>query len=67
MKSTGFRELSFCLERRDCNQLGSENPDKIEKIFAEYLELENVDGKFVVRNLQRSNHLAFEKLEMNLE
>lgn len=52
---------------RDCNQLGTENPDKIEKIFAEYLEFEKVDGKFVVRNLKRSNHLAFEKLEMNLE
>ena len=52
---------------RDCNQLGTANPDKIEKIFAEYLEIEKVDGRFVVRNLKRSNHLAFEKLDMNLE
>ena len=52
---------------RDCNQLGGTDSDKIEKIFAEYLELEKVDGKFIVKNLKRSNHLGFDQLEMNLE
>jgi hypothetical protein len=52
---------------RDCNKLNSGDPNKIEKIFAEYLELEKVDGKFFVRNLKRSNHLGFDKLDMNLE
>jgi len=52
---------------RDCNQLGGTGSDRIEKIFAEYLELEKVDGKFIVKNLKRSNHLGFEQLEMNLE
>ena len=53
---------------RDCNTLGSGgDPNKIEKIFAEFLEVEKVDGRFVVRNLKRSNHLKFDTLNMNLE
>ncbi|HRG48801.1 MAG TPA: hypothetical protein PLX69_20380 [Leptospiraceae bacterium] len=53
---------------RDCNTLGSEgDPNKIEKIFAEFLEIQKVDGKYVIKNLKRSNHLNFDTLDMNLE
>jgi hypothetical protein len=53
---------------RDCNTLGTGgDPNTIEKIFAEFLEVEKVDGKFIVRNLKRSNHLKFDTLNMNLE
>ncbi|HNN81990.1 MAG TPA: hypothetical protein PKL30_24115, partial [Leptospiraceae bacterium] len=53
---------------RDCNTLGSGgDPNKIEKIFAEFLELEKVNDTFVVRNLKRSNNLNFNSLNMSLE
>lgn len=53
---------------RDCNTLGSGgDPNKIEKIFAEFLELEKVGDRYIVRNLKRSNHLNFNSLNMNME
>lgn len=52
---------------RDCNKLGSgADPNSIEKIFQEYLEVTKENGKYYIKNQKRTKNLDFDKLELSL-
>lgn len=52
---------------RDCNKLGSvADPNSIEKIFQEYLEVTKKDGKFYIKNQKKTKNLDFDSLELSL-
>jgi hypothetical protein len=52
---------------RDCNKLGSgADPNSIEKIFQEYLEISLENGAYIVKNQKKTQNLDFEQLELTL-
>lgn len=53
---------------RDCNKLGlGVDPNSVEKIFSESIEIRKVDGKFFVKNISRKGNLDFTELELLLQ
>ncbi|MDX1960190.1 MAG: discoidin domain-containing protein [Leptospiraceae bacterium] len=51
---------------RDCNKVYTPDPNKVEKIFSEELELYENNGKYYIKNYKKTKNLDFEILEMNL-
>jgi hypothetical protein len=52
---------------RDCNKLGSgADPNSIEKIFQEYLEISLENGAYIVKNQKKTQNLDFEQLDLTL-
>jgi hypothetical protein len=53
---------------RDCNKLGSgSDPNSVEKIFSEVLEIKKNDGKFFILNKSNKGNLDFGNLELSLK
>jgi hypothetical protein len=53
---------------RDCNQVYNPDPNKTEKIFSEFIELEKIsDDTYVIKNQKRSGNFDFSEAKLSVE
>ena len=53
---------------RDCNQVYNPDPNKTEKIFSEFIELEKIsEDAYIIKNQKRSGNFDFTEAKLSIE